>query len=66
MEGADGGRRAEERQRAVADQAKQDEHVVALIGVPRPATGQRPEPEDRRQDQHGSQADQLGAVDRWP
>ena len=45
----DRGRRSEQRDHAVAHEGPQHQHVVALVGVPRPARGQVRQPQQGRQ-----------------
>lgn len=61
VERADGGRRPEKRHDAVADECPEDQEVVALVGVPRPAARQVHEAECGGDSEQDDEAETLPA-----
>ena len=59
VEGAARRRRSEQRDRPVAHEAQQDEHVVALVGVPHATRGQPDETDERGDGQERDEGGQL-------
>ena len=60
---ADRGGRTEERDHAIADEGPQDEHVVALVGVPRPTGREAGETGQRGEDQEQGERESIEG--RW-
>ena len=61
---ADGSRWPQERNDAVADERAQHQHVVALVGIPRPARGQVRQPQQCCQD-HQDDGNEGRSTARW-
>ena len=62
VEVADRGRRSEEREPAIEHERAQDEHVVALVGVPGAADREVAQPEHGRDGEDRKVAEQLEPI----